>query len=106
MAASNYGSVLDQLRAIGLLVEQLDIGRMVRCRVEGDRERRGWYMLHELQGRDGQLLIVGSFGVWHGNDNGAQKVAIDKRNELTAEQRDAIRRRLAEDRKAIDRVRA
>ncbi|HXD37841.1 MAG TPA: DUF5906 domain-containing protein [Rhodanobacter sp.] len=106
MAASNYGSVLDQLRAAGLLVEQLDIGRMVRCRVEGDRERRGWYMLHELQGRDGQLLIVGSFGVWHGNDNGAQKVAIAKSNELTADQRDAIRRRLAEDRKAIDRVRA
>lgn len=105
MAATNYGDVLDQLRAAGLQVDALEIGRMVRCRVEGDRERRGWYMLHELNGQGGDLLIVGSFGVWRGSDNGAQKVALTK-NAFTTEQRDAIRRRVAEDRKRADRARA
>ncbi len=105
MAAGNYADVLDQLRAGGLLVDHLDIGRMVRCRVEGDRERRGWYMLHELQGQGGDLLIVGSFGVWRGQDNGAQKIELGK-TQLNTEQRDAIRRRLAEDRKRADAMRA
>ena len=105
MAASNYADVLDQLRAAGLQVDHIETGRMVRCRVEGDRERRGWYALHELQTQEGNLLIVGSFGVWHGQDNGAQKVTLGK-SQLNAEQRDAIRRRLAEDRKRADRLRA
>jgi putative DNA primase/helicase len=51
MSASNYDDVLDQLRAGGLIVDTLQVGtpRMVRCKVEGgDREKRGWYMLHEL----------------------------------------------------------
>lgn len=99
MAASNYDSVLDQLRAAGLIVDDgLIFGRVVRCKVEGDRERRGWYALHELQTTGGDLLIVGSFGVWRGNDNGAQKIELRK-TEVTAEQRESIRRRLAEDRK-------
>ena len=102
MAATNYGDVLDQLRAAGLQVDSLDIGRMVRCRIDGDRERRGWYMLHELQVDSGDLLIVGSFGVWHGQDNGAQKVVLGKSTALSVEQRDAIRRRQAEDRKRAD----
>jgi putative DNA primase/helicase len=105
MAATNYSDVLDQLRAAGLLVESLEIGRMVRCRVDGDREKRGWYMLHELVGDSGDLLIVGSFGVWRGNDNGAQKVELRK-SDFNAEQREAIRKRLAEDRKRADQVRA
>jgi putative DNA primase/helicase len=106
MAASNYGDVLDQLRGIGLEVDHLEIGRMVRCRVEGDRERRGWYMLHELQAGSGDLLIVGSFGIWHGQDNGAMKVALVKGSALNTEQREAIRKRLAEDRKRVDADRA
>src|SRR6185437_6800493 len=106
MAGSNYGDVLDQLRGIGLQVDHLDIGRMVRCRVEGDRERRGWYMLHELHAGSGDLLIVGSFGIWRGQDNGAQKVTLGKGNALSSEQREAIRKRLAEDRKRVDADRA
>lgn len=101
MAASNYSDVLDQLRAHGLLVDGVEIGRMVRCRVDGDRERRGWYSLHELQMQAGDLLIVGTFGIWRGTDNGAVKVAL-RRVELSSDQRDAIRRRLAEDRKRAD----
>src|SRR5690606_10700297 len=77
------------------------------CRVEGDREKRGWYVLHELPVSGGELLIVGSFGVWRGSDNGAQKVELRKRDsDLTVEQRETVRRRIAEDRKRADRERA
>jgi putative DNA primase/helicase len=102
---SNYNDVIDQLRAEGLIVESLEVGRLVRCKVEGDRERRGWYSLHELTTSSGETIIVGSFGVWRGADNGARKVELRK-TEISAEQRDAIKRRIAEDRRRADAVRA
>jgi putative DNA primase/helicase len=42
--SSNYDSVLSQLRAIGLEVESLEVGRIVRCHATGDkgRQRTGW----------------------------------------------------------------
>lgn len=105
MAAANYVDVLEQLQAAGLHVEHLDIGRLVRCRTTEDRERRGWYFLHEIVSEDGSLLIVGSFGIWHGTDNGAQKVEL-RRSAFSSEQREAIRKRMTEDRKRADRARA
>jgi putative DNA primase/helicase len=109
MAACNYQDVVDQLHAAGLVGPEVDeglrIGRMTRCRVEGDREKRGWYMLHELQGNSGDLLLVGSFGVWQGQANNAQKIELRK-SEFSAEQRESLRKRLAEDRKRADRQRA
>ena len=63
---------------------------MQRCRVEGDREKRGWYVLHELPLPSGDLVLVGTYGVWRGNDNGAQKIELRKRDaEFSAEQREA-----------------
>ena len=61
-SASNYDDVLGQLRQAGLDVDSLEVGtaRPVRCRVEGmGREKRGWYSLHELVARDGNVLLVG-----------------------------------------------
>ncbi len=104
MAASNYADVLDQLRAAGLLVDHIEAGRLVRCHIDGDREKRGWYMLHELHGQNGDLLLVGSYGVWHGQDNGAQKITLS-RAAFSAEQREAIRKRLADDRRRAERER-
>jgi len=69
---------LGQLRAAGLEVDALDIGRLRRCRVEGDREKRGWYTLHEVRLDDGRDVIVGSYGVWQGNENNAQKIEPPK----------------------------
>lgn len=98
MSFSNYDDVVDQLRAAGLIVERLEVGstRPVRCHVEGDREKRGWYILHEFCTSAGELLIVGSFGVWRGNENQAQKVELRK-SEISDEQRKALKAKLAED---------
>ena len=104
--AANYHDVLEQLQAAGLQVTALEPGRMRRCRVEGDREKRGWYVLHELPLPNGDLVLVGTFGVWRGNDNGLQKVDLRKRDkEFSVEQRESLRRRLAEDRKRVERER-
>lgn len=106
MAASNYDDVIDQLRAAGLVVDELRIGthKPVRCKVEGDREKRGWYILHELNTARGDVLIVGSFGVWHGDEKNTQKIELRKR-EISAEERDALKRRLADDRRRARQVR-
>ena len=107
--AANYDDVMDQLQAAGLcgrgVEDGLIIGRLVRCKVEGDREKRGWYSLHELRTDQGDTLIVGAYGVWRGAEWNPTKVELRKR-ELSAEQRDALRARLAEDRKRADQARA
>lgn len=102
--SANYDDVLGQLRDAGLILDTLDTtGRMVRCKVEGTREKRGWYVLHELNTSGGDVLVVGTFGVWRGNENGATRVELRKRDsEFTAEQREALKRRLAEDRRRAE----
>jgi len=96
---SNYDDVLDQLRGFGLLVESIDVSRIVRCKVEGgDREKRGWYQLHEFRTSAGDMLLVGSYGVWHGNENNAQKIQLKKR-ELSNDERAAIKDRIDADKK-------
>lgn len=95
--AANYPDVLAQLQAYGLLVADLEIGRMRRCRVEGGgKEKRGWYSLHSIVGKSGDLLIVGTFGIWRGNDANAQKIEL-KREAVSPEQLEAIRRKMRED---------
>lgn len=95
----NYDDVLAQLQGNGLLVESLQIGRLTRCKVEGEREKRGWYMLHDMRLDSGDSLVVGSYGVWRGSDNGAIKVELDKSQVLSSEQKQAIKKRIAEDKK-------
>lgn len=99
--AANYDDVVGQLRGAGLIFDGLVIGRMTRCKVEGERERRGWYALHELQVTGGEVLLVGSYGIWRGSENNATKIELRKR-ELSTEQRDSLRKRLAEDRRRAD----
>ncbi len=102
---SNYDDVMGQLREAGLLVDHLEIGRMRRCKVEGDREKRGWYSLHELRTDSGELLIVGTYGVWRGSDSNTQKIDVRK-SQMSADQRAALKARITEDRKAAERERA
>lgn len=104
----NYDDVVTQLMAAGLRPDlPLEItGELKRTKVDGDREKRGWYVLHELPG-DGGGLIVGSFGIWRGSDNNATKVAIskDERGGMSPEQASALRDRLREDRKRAEAAR-
>ena len=102
MNHANYDGALGQLRAEGLLVEDLVVGRLVRCRVADDRERRGWYHLHEMPRTSGGSLLVGSYGVWRGNDNGAQKIKLERRESLSLEQQTALAARIKADRKAAE----
>jgi putative DNA primase/helicase len=101
---SNYDDVWQQLTSAGLQVERLEVGKLRRCKVEGEAERRGWYHLHEMRLANGDELIVGSYGVWRGNENNATKVEL-KKTDLTADQRDSLRRRLAEDRRQAEAAR-
>jgi putative DNA primase/helicase len=98
---TSYEQALAQMRAGGLIVDSLDTtGRVVRCRVDGGgRERRGWYVLHEVAVAGGSR-IVGTFGIWRGNDNGAQKIEAG-RDEVSAEVLAAMRRRMREDRRRV-----
>jgi putative DNA primase/helicase len=95
----NYDDVMAQMRADGLAIDSLEVGRMVRCRVDDDREKRGWYSLHELRLDSGAYVLVGSFGVWRGADNNAQKIELKKR-QLNDDQRRALKARIDSDRKA------
>ena len=102
--ASNYDDVLSQLRLAGLEVQSLELGKLTRCRVEGTREKRGWYHVHEMRLANGDDLIVGSYGIWRGAENNAVKIDIHK-TEISQEQRASLRRRLAEDSKRAELVR-
>lgn len=102
----NYEDVLQQLQAFGLQVDALEVGRLRRCREADDRskEKRGWYHLHEIRLDGGDEAIVGSFGIWRGNENNAQRVEL-KKLALSNEQKAAMRARLTEDRKRADAAR-
>ena len=107
--AANYDDVLRQLRAEGLLVDSIEVNtaRPVRCRIEGDREKRGWYSLHEFVTSAGAVLIVGAFGVWRGASQNAMKVELKREHSdpLTDEQRAAMKARIKRDREAAERER-
>ena len=103
--AANYSDVLGQLQEAGLEVDSLDVcGRLVRCRCKDDKEKRGWYVLHELVSIGGDTLIVGSYGIWHGANNNAKKVTIGK-DSLSREQQEGMRRRITEDRRRAEAAR-
>lgn len=106
MSYANYDEVISQMRGLGLVVDLLDVGRMRRCKVEDSREKRGWYMVHELRLDDGDTVLVGSYGIWRGNENNAQKIELGKIRKLTDDQRAALKKRMADDRKRIDAERA
>ena len=87
MSWINYDDVVRQLEGAGLLLDR-DLtfdARIQRWKIAGgDAERRGWSRLKEWQSASGQTYIVGAYGVWHGTDDGKQKVEIAKRDGLPA----------------------
>lgn len=107
--ALNYQDVLEQLESAGLQIDHLRIGPTSRgnpwrVKVDGEHGKPGWYILHEMTLDGGDVVIVGSYGVYSGKDPGAQKVKL-QRIEMTAEQKAAYRARLQEDRKRAAQLR-
>ena len=104
---ANYDDVVEQLTAAGLLLDlPLDIGRLRKCRVvDGGREKRGWYWLHQVVSDSGDPLIVGGYGQWRGAENIKAKVTVRK-DSLSRDQMASMRRRLAEDSKRAEQLRA
>ena len=101
--AINYADVLDQLRAYGLQVTSLQTtGKFIRCKVDGDKEKRGWYVLHEIRLQRGDIAIVGSYGIWQGTEQNAQKIELSKESTISEAERAAIKQRLTEDRKRAE----
>lgn len=97
---SNYDDVLDQLYDFGLRPElPLETGRMVRCRIDEGKEKKGWFAIHEIKKPGNEILYIGSFGIWSGNDDGLQKIKLGKNDVLSAEEKKAFDKRMAADRK-------
>lgn len=112
MSWVNYDDVRQQLEAAGLVLDgglQIGSSKPVRCKLIDDkREKRGWYRLHELALANGDRLIVGSFGVWRGDENNAQKVELSRaeKQRLDPDQQQAIKARAEADRKRSEAERA
>lgn len=72
-------SVLEQLRAAGLIVDQLEYGRIVRCKVEGDRgsKQSGWYVLHQIRLDRGDMVTVGRYGNYKRFSDESFKIEFD-----------------------------
>lgn len=104
----NFDDVLGQMQAFGLDVEagDIEIGQRRRCRhKDGGREKRGWFQLYELPKTDGSgLLIVGSFGAFWGAENVVQKVELPtkERKAMSSEQLEALKARIAADKKKAE----
>ena len=84
------------MRAAGLVIRdglELNSAKTVRCHVKDDREKRGWYRLSEIL-IEGETYIVGTYGIWQGNDNGKVAVRPGRKVKMTREQRAAIAARI------------
>ena len=98
---NNYDDVLGQLQQHGLIVKTIETGRLVRCKAEGNNEKRGWYAVHEMP-ISGSTVLVGTYGIWQGDDNGLIKIELDDEYKPNKEQLAAIRKRVAEDKKRAE----
>lgn len=142
MNFSNYSDVVSQLKGIGLIPStvtnsakgvatgELYYGssKPVRCAVENEGSaKRGWYWLHDWEIEPGTYLLVGTYGIYRGDDPGTNKIDLTKtctvcghemgikepkcpacgkrlfrRRELSNEQQEALKARMAEDRKRAE----
>lgn len=110
MGWANYDDVVRQLEGCGLVLDKTLTfdARIQRWKVSGeDNERRGWTRLKEWTSKAGNTYIVGTFGIWHGTDDGRMQIEINReKNPLSREDLAAMReahreaeRRLKEERK-------
>lgn len=104
----NYDSALEQLRAHGLVVDEIDTtDRFVHVPCDdAPRKKHGWYRAHLFVTKDGKEFIVGSYGDWRRDDKGIQfkfdlpRLTADEKAELKA-QRENLRRAAEAERQLI-----
>lgn len=105
MTWANYDDVYAQLTGYGLLLDEVGIRanttKPVRCKIEGDCEKRGWYWLSEVLFDNSELHLVGSYGIYRGNDSGKHTIKLGKTTQMSAEQKAAIAARLKADQKRM-----
>lgn len=80
-----------QMQAAGLLIDGApEIGRLVRCKVDGDTgtKKSGWYVLHELRLDSGDVVQVGRYGNW--KTMGSESFSITFENALSHAEREKI----------------
>jgi len=101
--AINFNDVIRQLEVDGLDVSDFRVGttKPMRCRVDGERDRKGWYWIHEMPFDNGDVVLVGSYGIWHGQDNGARKLLLPEASLLSKEDQALVRRRIAENKRRM-----
>ncbi len=89
---------LRQLRSIGLLVDRINIGppargKVWRVDVEGQRrgKKSGWYLCDWYRLDNGQQVVVGSYGIWVGDDPGSINLDFEVDTAVSAAERDRMR---------------
>lgn len=89
---------LRQFRSIGLLVDRVNVGAPPRgkvWRVDVDGQRRGkksgWYLCDWFRLDNGQQAVVGSYGVWVGDDPGTVNLEFDVDAAVSAAERERVR---------------
>jgi putative DNA primase/helicase len=99
MQMATHDQVVEQMRAAGLSELPADHplldGRIHRF----GRQKKSWYVLREIQLRNGKIMVTGSFGSWQGTDNNAIPVSIDWEG-VSAEERAEAERKQAEHQRA------
>jgi len=93
--------VIDQMRAAGL--PTLPVGHpLLNGKINRfGRDKKAWYVLREIDLRNGRSVVTGSFGVWHGDDNNAVPVTIDWSG-VSQEERAEAERKQAEAQRAAE----
>lgn len=89
---------LRQLRSIGLLVDRLNVGapprgKVWRVDVEGQRrgKKSGWYLCDWFRLDNGQQVVVGSYGIWVGDDPGTINLEFEVDAAVSAAERERVR---------------
>lgn len=100
--------ILQQLRDYGLepfskRYPAFEFGKIIRCQAKGDRlgEKTGWYALYEYRTDAGKTLYFGSFGDFRRDVS--EKFKVKRGVRLTAEEREVMRARQEESRRAAER---
>ncbi len=105
-----YDSVLNQLRSIGLIIDnfEYDTNSVIRCKAEGDTGKKlsGWYRIFSVISKKGNTYYVGSYGNWKNAGIPEGGLTIKYEGEaLSADEQKAIQEKQREAQRASEKER-